>query len=62
MAKTITTRYDTVEYLKTEEAIALFFAACMEEAGDEASCIAQAVGEIARARGMTQLAKVTGLG
>jgi probable addiction module antidote protein len=62
MAKTITTPYDTAEYLKTEEDIALFFAACMEEAGDDASYIAHALGEIARARGMTQLAKETGLG
>jgi probable addiction module antidote protein len=62
MAKTITTPYDTAEYLKTEEDVALFFAACMEEAGDDASYIAHALGEIARARGMTQLAKETGLG
>ena len=62
MAKTITTPYDTAEYLKTEENIALYFSACMEEAGDDAAFIAHALGDIARARGMTQLAKDTGLG
>jgi len=62
MTKTVTTPYDTAEYLKTEEHIALYFAACMEEAGDDAAFIAHALGDIARARGMTQLAKDTGLG
>lgn len=62
MAKTITTPYDTVDYLKTEEDIARYFAACMEEAGDDAAFITHALGVIARARGMTQLAKDTGLG
>ncbi len=57
MAKTITTPYDTVDYLKTEEDIARYFAACMEEAGDDAAYIAHVLGDIARARGMTQLAK-----
>jgi len=41
--------------------MALYFDACLEEAGDDAAFIAQALGNIARARGMTQLAKDTGL-
>jgi probable addiction module antidote protein len=61
MAKTITSPYDTAEYLKTEEDMALYFEACMEEAGDDPAFIAKALGTIARARGMTQLAKETGL-
>jgi probable addiction module antidote protein len=61
-AKTITTPYDTVEYLKTEEDMALYFEACLEEAGDDSAFIAKALGDIARARGMTQLARDTGLG
>nr|WP_178372370.1 addiction module antidote protein [Pollutimonas bauzanensis] len=34
----------------------------MDEAGDDAALIAAALGDIARAKGMTQLAKETGLG
>lgn len=55
-------RWDSAKYLKTEEDIAAYFAACLEEAGDDAAFIAHALGVIARARGMTQLAKDTGLG
>jgi probable addiction module antidote protein len=61
MSKTKTTSYDTVDYLKTEEDMALYFDACLEEAGDDAVFIAKALGDIARARGMTQLARDTGL-
>ncbi|MDP4029864.1 MAG: putative addiction module antidote protein [Gallionella sp.] len=61
MTKTKTTPYDTADYLKTEEDVALYFDACLEEAGDDAAFIAQALGNIARARGMTQLARDTGL-
>jgi len=56
------TKWDSAKYLKTEEDIALYFAVCMEEAGDDANFIAHVLGDIARARGMTQLAKDTGLG
>jgi len=55
-------KWDTVEYLKTEEDMELYLQACMEEAGDDASFIAKALGNIARAKGMSQLAKDTGLG
>jgi len=55
-------KWDTVEYLKTEEDMAMYLQACMDEAGDDAAFIAAALGDIARARGMTQLAKETGLG
>jgi len=61
VTKTKTTPYDTADYLKTEEDVALYFDACLEEAGDDAAFIAQALGNIARARGMTQLARDTGL-
>lgn len=52
-------RYDTADYLKTDEDMALYFDACLEE-GD-AALIAHALGVIARAKGMTQLAKDTGI-
>ncbi len=55
-------QWDTVEHLKTDEDMALYLAACMDEAGDDAAFIAAALGDIARAKGMTQLAKDTGLG
>jgi len=55
-------KWDSAEHLKTEADIALYFDACLEEAGDDAAFIAKALGTIARARGMTQLAKDTGLG
>jgi probable addiction module antidote protein len=55
-------KWDTVEHLQTEEDIALYLDACIEEAGDDAAFIAKALGNIARAQGMTQLAKDTGLG
>jgi probable addiction module antidote protein len=55
-------KWDTVEYLKTEEDMVMYLEACMEEAGDDPSFIAAALGDIARARGMTQLARDTGLG
>jgi probable addiction module antidote protein len=61
MSKTQTTPYDTADYLKTEEDIALYFDACLEEAGDDAAFVAKALGNIARARGMSQVAKDTGL-
>ncbi len=51
--------WDSAEHLKTAEDIALYFEACLDE-GDPA-LIAHALGVIARARGMSQLARDTGL-
>ncbi|MHB1098020.1 MAG: addiction module antidote protein [Burkholderiales bacterium] len=61
MTRTRTTPYDTADYLKTEEDMALYLDACLDEAGDDPAFIVKALGTIARARGMTQLAKDTGL-
>ena len=55
------TRYDTAEYLKTDSDMAAYLDACLEEAGDDPAFIAHALGVIARARGMSQLARDTGL-
>jgi probable addiction module antidote protein len=55
-------KWDTIEHLKTEEDMVMYLQACMDEAGDDAAFIAAALGDIARAKGMTQLAKDTGLG
>ncbi len=60
MAETFT-RYDTAEYLKTDADMAAYLDACLEEAGDDPAFIAYALGVIARAHGMSQLARETGL-
>lgn len=62
MTKTKTTSYDSTEYFKTDEDMAMYLESCFEEAGNDAAFIAKALGTIARAKGMTQLAKDTGLG
>lgn len=54
-------RWETAAYLGTQEARALYLNACLEEAGDDAEFIAKALSDIARARGMTQLAEETQL-
>lgn len=60
MAKTKTLPWDAAEYLNSEEETAAYLEAALEE-GDPA-LVAAALGDIARARGMTQLARDTGLG
>jgi probable addiction module antidote protein len=55
------TRWDSAEFLKTEEDIGYYLEACMEEAGDDPAFIAKALGTIARARGMSQVARDAGL-
>lgn len=55
-------KWDSAEHLKTDEDMVLYLQACMEEAGDDAAFIAKALGNIARAKSMTQLAKDTGMG
>ena len=55
------TTWDVTDYLKTEEDQAMYLDACIEEADDDAALIAKALGDIARARGMTKVASDTGL-
>jgi DNA-binding phage protein len=43
-------KWDVVEHLKTDEDIALYLGACLEEAGDDAAFIAKARGDIMRRR------------
>jgi probable addiction module antidote protein len=61
MAKTKISRYDVAEHLRTPEEMAAYFEACLEEANGDASFIAKALGDIARAKGMTQVARDAGL-
>jgi len=55
-------KWDSAEHLKTDEDMAAYLEACLQESGDDAAFIAKALGNIARAKGMTQLSKDTGLG
>ncbi|NBS59860.1 MAG: putative addiction module antidote protein [Betaproteobacteria bacterium] len=61
MAKTTTTRYDVAEHLRTPKEMAASLEACFEEANGDAAFIAKALGDIARAKGMSQVAKDAGL-
>jgi probable addiction module antidote protein len=61
MTKTSSTPYDVADYLSTPEDCAAYLDACFEEADGDAAFIARALGDIARARGMTQVAKDAGL-
>ena len=56
-----TTRYDVSEHLRTPEEMAAYLEACLEEANGDAAFIAKALGDIARAKGMTLVAHETGL-
>ena len=61
MRKTTTTRYDVAEHLRTPEDIRAYLEACFEEAKGDAAFIAKALGNIARAQGMAQVARDAGL-
>jgi probable addiction module antidote protein len=61
MSKTKTTRYDVTEHLRTPEEMAAYLEACFEEANGDAAFIAKALGDIARAKGMAQVARDSGL-
>lgn len=62
MSKIKLRKWDSAEHLKNEEDMALYLEACLQEAGDDALFIAKALGNIARAKGMSQLSRDTGLG
>lgn len=61
MDKIKTRPWDSAEYLKSEEDIAEYFDACLLEGSDDPAYIAHALGVIARARGMTQVARDAGI-
>jgi probable addiction module antidote protein len=54
-------RWDAAESLKTDEDAMLYFEACLVEDPGDGSLVRAALGDIARARGMSQLARETGL-
>lgn len=53
--------YDSADYLNTEEGIAAYLEAVLEEGGNDPAFIAHALGVVARARNMSQLARESGL-
>ena len=59
-SKIKTLRWDAATYLKTDKDIAHYLEAVLEE-GDP-NLVAAALGDVARAKGMTQIAKAAGLG
>jgi probable addiction module antidote protein len=61
MKKTTTTRYDVAEHLRSPKEMAAYLEACIEEANGDAAFIAKALGDIARAKGMAQVARDAGL-
>ena len=61
MKKTVTTRYDVTEHLRTPREMAAYLEACLEEANGDAAFIAKALGDIARAKGMARVARDAGL-
>lgn len=61
MGQTTTTRYDVADHLRTPEETAAYLEACFEEANGDAAFIAKALGDIARAKGMSLIARETGL-
>ena len=60
-SRTKTTPYDVAEHLRSPEEMAAYLDAWLEEAPDDAAGIAGALGNIAKAKGMTQVAKDVGL-
>ena len=59
MKKTAIREFDAARYLDSEEAINEYLAACLEDFSLDSFLLA--LGDVAKARGMTQLAKDTGL-
>lgn len=61
MKKTLTSRYDVAEHLRTPKEMAAYLEASIEEANGDAAFIAKALGDLARAKGMTQVARAAGV-
>lgn len=61
MTKAKTKPWKVQDHLKTEKECRLFLEAAFEDAGDDPAYLAHAIGEVARARGMTRVAHETGL-
>ncbi len=60
-SKTITVAYDVAEQLRTPKEMAAYLDAWLVEAPEDAAGIARALGDIARSKGMAQIARDSGL-
>ncbi len=54
-------RWDSAEYLQAEEDVQAYLEAVLEEGGDDPAYIIHALGVIARAKNMSQLAREAGI-
>ncbi len=54
-------KWDVTDHLNSDEDIALYLGACIEEDPGDGSLLRAALGDVARAKGMSQLARDTGL-
>lgn len=61
MNEKIFSRYDTADYLKNETDIVAYLSAVMDEGGTDPAYVAHALGVVARARNMSQLARDAGI-
>lgn len=61
MSKHKFSRYDSADYLETEDDIAAYIEAAMDEGGGDPAYVTRALGVVARARNISQLARDTGL-
>lgn len=59
-ARTKTQPWDAADYLHSDEDIARYLDAALEE--DDPAVLAAALGDVARAKGMTEVARESGLG
>ena len=62
MAKIKTRPWDVANYLETEKDIQAYMEACIAEDAGDGSLIRTALGDIARVRGMSKIARDTGVG
>src|ERR1051325_5500257 len=61
MRKTVTSRYDVAEHLRTPKEMAAYLEASLEEAGGDAAFISKALRDNARAKGTAHVARDAGL-
>jgi probable addiction module antidote protein len=61
LKKTATRPYDVADHLRTPEEMAAYLEAALEEADGDAAFVARALGDIARAKGMSLVARDAGL-
>lgn len=61
MSRTQVETYDVAEHLRTPEEMAAYLDACIIESDGDSAFIAKALGNIARAQGMTKVARDAGV-